>query len=95
MNDIELAREGRSLADQLEKLAEMCHPKSDEHIGLLWEADILRAKARDAESHCGVIPNLEASVVLQYCGALFLARVPVLVQQVTAFHASYDRQSRV
>jgi hypothetical protein len=95
MNQIELALEGRRLADQLEKLAEMCHPKSDQHTGLLWETDILRAKAQDAESHCAVMPNLKTSVLLQYCGALFLARIPVLVQQVTAFHASYDRQSRV
>ncbi|MDQ1816373.1 hypothetical protein RBA41_24040 [Massilia sp. CCM 9210] len=92
MNKIEMARDGRQLADQLEKLAPTCHPKSDEHAGLLREAGILRAKAKDAEYHCGVIPNLKTSVLMQYCGPLFLSHLPGIVKQVRAFHAAYDER---
>jgi len=94
MNNSELAQIGRQLAAQLEDLMEEGYPKSDEYTGLSWEADILRAKARDLEDDCGVGLNFRESVISNYCGPAFRSRIPEIIARVKAFHTAYDEQAR-
>lgn len=91
----ELVQTGRELAIELDDLAATMHTKSDEHNVLLWEADILRAKADDIERKCGVSPNLRTSVLLPNSGSGVLRTYSKLVDKVRAFHAAYDEQTQL
>jgi hypothetical protein len=90
-----LVHTGRELATELDDLAANMHTKSDEHTVLLWEADILRAKADDIERKCGVSPNLGTSVLLPSSGSGVLRTCSELVDKVRSFHAAYDEQAQL
>lgn len=89
----ELARTGRKLASELDDLAATMHTKSEDYNVLVWEADILRAKAEDIESKCGVIPNLRKSVLLPSSSRGVFRTYSELLDQVRAFHTAYDEQA--
>jgi len=91
----ELVQTGRELAAALDDLAATMHTKSDEHTILLWEADILRAKADDIQGKGGVSPNLRTSVLLPNSRSGVLRTHSELVDKVRAFHAAYDEQAQV
>jgi hypothetical protein len=91
----ELVRIGRKLAAELDDLAARMNTKSDEHAVLLWEADILRAKADAIEGKCGVSPNLRTSVLLPNSGNGLIRTYPEVVDKVRAFHAEYDEQAQL
>jgi hypothetical protein len=93
MDKIELARTGRQLAAQLDDIAAGLPSKSEEFNVLLWEADILRAKAEDLERNCGVIPHLESSVLLRNGCKSLLSRMSKIIDEVRAFHSCYDEQA--
>jgi hypothetical protein len=95
MNKNELARAGRQLAAQLDDFNKGGYPKSDEYTGLSWEADILRAKARDLEEGCGVAPNLRSSVLASYCSPVFLSRISEIVDQIRSFHIAYEKETQI
>jgi hypothetical protein len=91
----ELVRVGRELAAGLDDLAARMNTKSDEHAVLLWEADILRAKADQIDGKCIVSPNLRTSVLLPNSGNGVLKTYPEVVDKVRAFHAECDEQSQL
>lgn len=88
-----LARTGRQLAAQLDRVAADLPVKSDECTTLLWEADVVRAKSDDAERKCGVSPSLRESVLLRTRVNGIYANYPELIDQLKAFHAAYDEQA--
>lgn len=94
MNNLDLSNFGIQLAAQLDEIAKTLHPKSEEFNVLLWEADILRAKARNIVHGDEVLPHLRNSVLLPHCRTGLLSTFPALVEQVRRFYLDYDRQSR-
>jgi hypothetical protein len=89
-----LAQAGRRLATQLETIAKDFHVKSDEFETVLWEADILRAKANNIDQQCAVIPNLRSSVLLSNCSRVLLSEHRELIEEINAFHVAYDEHTR-
>lgn len=90
MTSQEIADIGASLATELDQLAAQYHVKSDEYDILSWEADIIRAKSKDALENCGLIENLRESTLLSAWGANLAKRIPNIASRTRDFHASYN-----
>lgn len=89
MNKVDLAETGKILASELDELSRDYHVKSDQHEILIWEADILRAKAQDLIENCGLSENLQASTLISKWGDSLAKKIPVIANKVNSFHKEY------
>ena len=90
MNSREMASFGASLAAELDQLSAQYHIKSDEHNVLSWEADIIRAKTKDALENCGLSDYLRESTLLSAWGESLAKKIPDIANKVRDFHAIYS-----
>ena len=89
MNELELAEAGKILATELDDLSKGYHVKSDQHEILIWEADILRAKAQDLIESCGLSENLQDSTLISKWGESLAKKIPLIATKVSSFHKEY------
>jgi hypothetical protein len=90
MGNVELSKIGNILAAELDKLSALYHVKSDQHEILIWEADILRAKAQDLIEKCGLNENLNDSTLISKWGGGLATSIPEIANRVKEFHEQYN-----
>ena len=91
MNSIKLSEFANILAIEVDRLAGDYHVKSDQHEILKWEADILRAKAKDLSEGCGLGEHLRDSALISKWGCNLANEIPEVATKVKEFHQDYNR----